>query len=896
MLAPGNRLGAYEITAKLGEGGMGVVYRARDSKLERDVAIKVLPAAFLQDPERLARFEREAKLLAQLHHPNIAAIFGLEESGGTRARVMELVEGPTLAERLERGALPVEDALAVARQIAEALEEAHEKGIVHRDLKPQNVKLTPDGRVKVLDFGLAKALDPAASASGPLANSPTLLNSPTLTSAGTQLGVILGTAAYMSPEQAKGGAVDRRADIWAFGVVLFEMLSGQRLFAGDSVAETLAAVLRSEIPVEKLPAETPRAVGELVRHCLVKDPRHRLQSIGDARVALEETTSGVGLPAAEPERTASRGRWPLVVVGLAALAIGAVAGSRLGHGVGARPSPQLEFRKLTFQPGLEWAGDLSADGRTLFFEARTAGKLPAPGAPAGATLHGEIYSVPVGGKRPVLLTPDTSEDNDDPRLSPDGTHLAFTSTRGGGGIFLMGVNGESVRRLTDTGFNPAWSPDGRAIAFSTAGFFVPWDRGTQGELRIVDVASGATRKLATGDAVQPAWSPSGRRIAYWGLRPGSGNREIWTVGADGGEPVAVGGAKGVSWNPVWSEDGRYLYFLSDRGGTMNRWRVAIDEASGRALGEPESLPLPAEEVLYLARVGPRWVYSAYSSRSSLKSWSFDAERALLVGAPRLVVSSTGGIRSMEASPDDRTLAFSTVMPQQDLYVVDAGGGTPTQLTDDPEKDRFPSWSPDGKEIVFMSQRGPRYEFWGIHPDGSGLRQLTQTDAEAMWGPLLSPRGDRLAASSDKGVSIFDARGPAPWKQFERLPNPPGTHGEVFAALAWSPDGKLLAGVSGSDTAPNRVAIYDLSSRGYHVLELTSTAVGWYPDSRRLLILIDGRLAVLDLATWKTTPVAQSPSFAGFVTASRDLRTIYFLEDDEEGDVWLAEEPTAAKQP
>jgi serine/threonine-protein kinase len=239
----GTRLGSYEITAKLGEGGMGEVYRATDSKLKREVAIKVLPAAFTEDKERLARFEREAQLLAQLHHPNIASIFGLEESGGVRALVMELVEGPTLAERLASGPLSLEDALSVARQIAEALEEAHEKGIVHRDLKPQNVKVTADGKVKVLDFGLAKALDPSAGSSADLGRSPTLMNSPTLTAAGTQLGVILGTAAYMAPEQARGGAADKRADIWAFGVVLFEMLAGRSLFAGETVSDTLAGVL-----------------------------------------------------------------------------------------------------------------------------------------------------------------------------------------------------------------------------------------------------------------------------------------------------------------------------------------------------------------------------------------------------------------------------------------------------------------------------------------------------------------------------------------------------------------------------------------------------------------------------------------------------------------------------
>src|SRR5436190_12749567 len=287
----GSRLGPYEITAKLGEGGMGEVWRATESKLKREVAIKVLPPAFTEDRERLARFEREAQVLAQLHHPHIASIFGLEESDGVRALVMELVEGQELSALIARGPLPVPEALAIARQIADALEAAHERGIVHRDLKPANVKVEPDGTVKVLDFGLAKAVDASAGAASQadLARSPTLMNSPTLTGLhGTQLGVILGTAAYMAPEQAKGRSVDRRADIWAFGVVLYEMLTGRRAFAGDDISDVMASVLKTEPDWRAVPADTPPAVRRLLRRALEKDPRKRLSSIADARLELDE--------------------------------------------------------------------------------------------------------------------------------------------------------------------------------------------------------------------------------------------------------------------------------------------------------------------------------------------------------------------------------------------------------------------------------------------------------------------------------------------------------------------------------------------------------------------------------------------------------------------------------
>ena len=287
-LALGHTLAHYRITAAIGAGGMGEVYRATDTKLGRDVAIKVLPAELAQDPERLARFEREAKLLASLNHPNIAHVYGFEsatlpDGSAVHFLAMELVPGEDLAERLKRGAIPVDEAIAIAKQIAEALEEAHEKGIVHRDLKPANVKVTPDGKVKVLDFGLAKAWE------GPGAASSDLSQSPTLAHTGTEAGLILGTAAYMSPEQARGKAVDKRADIWAFGVVLYEMLTGKRLFAGETVSDVLAGVLKTEIDLGALPDATPRGIRQLLRRCLERDPRSRLRDIGDARIALEES-------------------------------------------------------------------------------------------------------------------------------------------------------------------------------------------------------------------------------------------------------------------------------------------------------------------------------------------------------------------------------------------------------------------------------------------------------------------------------------------------------------------------------------------------------------------------------------------------------------------------------
>ena len=376
----GQRLGPYEITAKLGEGGMGEVYRATDSRLKREVAIKVLPAAFTADEERLARFEREAQLLAQLNHPNIAQVYGLETSGETHALVMELVPGPTLAERLESGPLPFTESLSFALQIAQALEEAHEKGIVHRDLKPQNIKASSEGKAKVLDFGLAKAMGSAtaAASAADLARSPTLMHSPTLTAApGTQMGVLLGTAAYMSPEQAKGKTVDKRADIWSFGVVVWEMLVGQQMFAGETLQETLGLVMMREPDLGALPAATPLRLRKLLARCLERDPKRRLRDIGEARIELEAIAGGdVEGP---PAPAATRGRGVSLPI-FAATLFGAVAIAALVAGRWAKPSSTpARFSSQATEFSIPARGltgmDLSPDGRRLSWTTRSSDGL-----------------------------------------------------------------------------------------------------------------------------------------------------------------------------------------------------------------------------------------------------------------------------------------------------------------------------------------------------------------------------------------------------------------------------------------------------------------------------------------------------------------------------------------
>jgi len=424
-LSPGTRLGPYEIVAPLGAGGMGEVYRARDARLGRDVALKVLPEVFAKDAERMARFEREAQVLASLNHPNIAALYGLEESGGVRALVMELVEGPTVAERISDGPIPAEEALPFAKQIAESLEYAHERGIIHRDLKPSNVKVTRDGVVKMLDFGLAKALedDPAGA---------NVSNSPTLSLAATRSGVILGTAGYMSPEQAKGKPADRRADIWAFGVVLMEMLAGRQIYTGETVAETLASVMKDEPRWELLPASTPAGIVKLLRRCLERDPKRRLQAIGEARIAIDEALSGA--PAEEAVRPLAPPRprpIPWVVTAVATIAALVLAFLYF------RQAPQAErVQRYTIAPPEKSSIQtfaISPDGRYIAMAASTEGKL-------------QLWVRALDALQAQLL-PGT-EDAQLPFWSPDSRWIGFFVQ---GKLKKVPVNGGPAQSLCDAG-------------------------------------------------------------------------------------------------------------------------------------------------------------------------------------------------------------------------------------------------------------------------------------------------------------------------------------------------------------------------------------------------------------------------------------------------------------
>ncbi|HSM14520.1 MAG TPA: protein kinase, partial [Thermoanaerobaculia bacterium] len=741
-LSAGLRLGPYEITSKLGEGGMGEVYRATDSKLRREVAIKVLPEALANDAERLARFEREAQLLAQLQHPNIASIFGMEESGSTRALVMELVDGPTLADRLQQGPLSLEESLSIARQIAEALEEAHEKGIVHRDLKPQNVKASDEGKVKVLDFGLAKAMDPVVSSSGaPVSASPTLMNSPTLTAAGTQLGVILGTAAYMAPEQAKGAAVDKRADIWAFGVVLWEMLTGARMFAADSVPETLAGVLKTEIDFGTLPAGTPAEIRRLLRRCLERKPKNRLHDIADARIVLDEVLSGAPEPAmpAAPAPAPSRRAvaWALVAgLGIGGLLGGLAMSMRGGEDAAVQSvSPAHAFRLS--EPGNIEAGmlALSPDGRRLVYVA------------SGEDGVERLWVRALESFEPQPLP--GSEGARFPFFSPDGTEVAFQAH---GELRRVAIDGGAARTLIRTGdtmLGGAWGADGTILLGNRRGVLlkVPAAGGSD---PVPAVERGEFEGASTVHA-WPAFLPDGRRFVY--LADGSGGADAkshrFLLGSLDGEPVRQ---LLVDLRSGLAVDARG-FLLYARNDQLIAQRLDFDR--GEIVGEP---------VLVADSVIPGWDYHelslAVSGSGALAYRTGSANQRIdwLDASGRVVGTVADGepFRNPRLSPDGRFLAAETQHTTGDrtVWALDLERGVRTLLSEHGRLSDSSAWSHDSRWVYFDTEES---DGWHI------VRQPREGSPEPE-DVLGKPLGDAIVhdLSPDGRWLLFSDPGETGW--------------------------------------------------------------------------------------------------------------------------------------
>ncbi len=869
----GRTLNHYRVIDYVGGGGMGVVYKAEDLRLERTVALKFLPPELTRDPDAKIRFLQEARSASVLDHPNICTIHEVGETEDGRLYLaMPHYGGETLRRRIERGPIPIDEAIDIAEQIARGLAKAHRGGIVHRDIKPANIMVTDDGVVKILDFGLAKLIGAAAI---------------------TRTGSSLGTPAYMSPEQARGEDVDHRTDLWSFGIVLYEMVAGRRPFRGDHDQAVLYGILNeTPKPLTEIRSEAPPELERIAEGLLAKDVNDRYPTaegpLGDLRALRNQTmTTTVRTQPDHPVPFRVR-PWMWAVVVAAALAL--MAGGALlrrppaARGIAGAPAG-IAFKRLTDQEGRESFPSLSPDGKFLLYVKSVNGNT-------------DIFLQRVAGGNPLDLTHDSTADDTQPAFSPDGQQIAFRSERQGGGLFVMGATGESVRRLTEVGYNPAWSPDGRRIAFATEGVARPSERKLTSQLWTVDVLSGAKQLLTKGDAVQPSWSPDGRRIAYWGLPSGSGRRVLWTLPAAGGAPVPAISDDHVNWNPLWSPDGQFLYFVSDRSGSMNLWRVPIDESTGRTRGEPQPITPSSQSLglLSLSKDGRQIAYATDEEKKNLERRPLDPISHQVSGEVTAVTQGSRVLRSASVSPDGKWVVFDISTPQEDLYLIHADGtGELRQLTADPAKDRIPQWLADGQHIVFYSNRGSStYGLWTIRMDGSELRRLPLNVKEGLFNPLGSPDGKRIVATpGGRNAALIDLSLP-PREQVRLLPAP--AEGEVFAANSWSPDGAYLAGSleqtrGGSGMIPG-IVVYSLARQTYERLTATGTIPVWLHDGRSLLYLQDGKVFECDQRSKGSRLVLTPPTnsmFTSLAVGPGD-RTLFAVRSSEEGDIWMLTVP------
>lgn len=689
-IAPLDRIGPYEVTGTLGRGGMGEVYRARDSRLNRDVAVKVLPAALERDPERLARFTREAQILAALNHPNIAMLFGLEDSQKGRALVMELVEGPTLAGRIQQGAIPLDEAVPLALQIAQAFEYAHGRGVVHRDLKPANVKITPEGRVKVLDFGLAKALSSEPERSSDPSNSPTMTMG--MTAGMTAAGVIMGTAGYMSPEQAKGKSADHRADIWAFGVVLAEMLTGKPLYAGETAGEIMASIIKDQPSLAQLPAATPPGIRYLIERCLHKDPQQRLQHMGEARIILENPERhGANLQiSAQPQPVGARSRLALVLPWVLAGAL-AVAAGTLAF-VHFREHAQVES-SLRFQipaPGKSAIGPfrISPGGRDLVFIAGT-----------------KLWLRPLDSLESKAL--EGTDGASYPFWSPDSENIGFFAQ---GKLKRIPRSGGLVQTLCD-------APSARGGTWNREGVIV-FSPGPNAPLfRVMETGgtSSPVGRLVSGFGGYrfPEFLPDGQHFLYLAQADKVEENGIYLGALDGTAARLLPNFSNAIFAPGPTGVGKG-HLLFRQSGTLMALPFDPDHLKpiGDAVPVAERIGLAAYAntgfgAFSVASDGTLVIGSGLAGNQQVV-WVDRQGKTLSVVTEASLDSSIAG-SSLDLSPDGRTLAFVTGNPEESTIWLQAlSGGTPTRFSFAPGRNGYPIWSPDGSRILYGHQNQSGY--------------------------------------------------------------------------------------------------------------------------------------------------------------------------------------------
>ncbi len=853
---------------------MAEVYLAEDTRLDRRVALKLLPPTLAADQERFERFEREAKTVAALNHPNIVTIYAVEESEGNHFITMELVEGQTLTELIPPRGMPIVEALGLACTLGKAMAVAHGQGITHRDIKPDNIMITKKGTLKILDFGLAK---PAA---GKRAENATLV----VSTEETQGGLILGTVAYMSPEQALGKPVDFRSDIFSFGVLLYEVATGKRPFRGDNSFSIIDSILKKPpTPANEVRSKVPQALERVLERCLEKDPDDRYQSTLDLVHDLEEVRDQLASGETLELTTLPAGgvsplwKWAsLAAIGLAAALAGVLIFGGVRSSVRSIPAALTQATDLV---GSEAYPSLSPDGRQLVYAMTRGGPR-------------DIHLLRVGGDNPINLTRDSGVDNSQPVFSPDGEQIVFRSERDGGGLFLMGATGESVRRLTNFGFHPTWSPDGLRIAFSTDDIEEPGIRTSQAVVWIVDVTTGEAAQVIAGDASQPSWSPNGERIAYWGVRPGSGQRDIWTAAADGSDPRALTDDAAMDWNPVWSADGRHVYFASDRGGSRDLWRLAVDQSTGKVHGPPEPVTIGAADVTHpaVARDGSRLAFASQATRSQVWRLPFDPETERVTGPGDLLLDTDGRVTMGQISKSGEWLLYWTRSKRDDLVLDRIDQAERRVLVRDDHRNTAPAWCEDDRSVVFSSDRDGRYELWAIGADGSGLRQLTRG--------TTSPRGATIPVCSDDGSVYYSLLGEG--IAVARFDGPTLTPNRTLRAVdagdivPWdiSPDRTRLTGSHWLEGVTVGIAVLDIESESVRIHELEREIPAgrglnaWLADGRRVAYAAYGELMLLDTETMETRAIAGAPSSVwALLDVAADGRQLIVTTETTNADIW-----------
>ena len=698
----GKTIGSFKVKKLIGEGGMGEVYLADDEKLKRHIALKILPIQYTTDDERVHRLAREAQAISALNHPNIVTIHDVGKFETTNYIATEFVEGKTIREIIKED-LSLREILNIVIQCCEALVAAHNAGIIHRDIKPENIMVRPDGYVKILDFGLAKLTEPRDGDSEQFAE--------------TLKGTIMGTPAYMSPEQASGTKVDNRTDLWSIGVVFYELLTGVNPFKRENRQATIQAILQ-ETP--KLPSsinpQIPGDIDNILIKALEKDPDLSYQTasglIADFKRVKRELTSSSSWSGSNSNMGQKKSfSNPLkVIVPVFCLLIVGIGGWFIYQNFFSNAQnvsnewKSAKNLQITNTIGVDQYPSLSPDGKFMVFT-------------TSVDNRNHIFWQRVGGGKSINLTKDSDSQNSMAVYSPDGKTIAFRSSRNPSGIYLMEETGENVRRVSDMGFHPSWSPDGKKLVVSDGASDLHTFHTTPNSLLwTIDLESGEKKKLETGgDAIFPNWSPNGHRIAFWFVKEGKLG-DIATIPADGGEPVIVTDNVATDWNPIWSHDGKFIYFASDRGGNMGLWRVAVDEKSGKVLGEPETIPTPAKYCRHLtiSNDGKLLGYVRYESQSNLKSMDFDFENEKILGEPKWITKGNREISLPDLSPNGEEFVIrEPSLVQEDLVIYDKNGVKKRYLTKNRFNEREPRWSPDGEIIYFHSNSSGRYQIWSI---------------------------------------------------------------------------------------------------------------------------------------------------------------------------------------